>query len=195
MPNPFDYCLKTNSEFSHQASLFMWANMAVRFGVRAADDIKSYEVKGYAANIALDQTDIIPELNYLFAIHNQGHGDAIRGGKAKAEGVKAGAPDVCLPVVRPWPPEGRQGGLQEGPGRVQASGGLEACVGISGGLGFYAALYMELKRPKVSGSAKGVASNDQLRWIEFLKLQGCRVEVCYGWLEAKEVILDYVYSR
>ena len=37
-------------------------------------------------------------LHELFAIKNQGHGDAIRGGQSKAEGVKAGVSDLFLPV-------------------------------------------------------------------------------------------------
>ncbi|MFO4987381.1 hypothetical protein RCK87_26925, partial [Salmonella enterica subsp. enterica serovar 1,4,[5],12:i:-] len=41
----------------------------------------------------------IPQLKRLFAIHNQGHGDKIRGNRAKAEGVKKGVPDLMLPVV------------------------------------------------------------------------------------------------
>ena len=39
-------------------------------------------------------------LHTCFAIHNQGHGDAIHGLKAQAEGVKSGVPDLCLPVRR-----------------------------------------------------------------------------------------------
>jgi hypothetical protein len=43
----------------------------------------------------------MPELNLLFAIPNAGAG-AQRGqaGKMKAEGVKSGVPDLCLPVPR-----------------------------------------------------------------------------------------------
>ena len=51
--------------------------------------------------ICANKVDLIPQLKWLHAIHNQGHGDAIRGGKAKAEGVKAGVADLFLPYVSP----------------------------------------------------------------------------------------------
>jgi hypothetical protein len=40
------------------------------------------------------------ELAFLFAVKNAGHGDAIRGAMAKAEGVKKGVSDMFLPVPR-----------------------------------------------------------------------------------------------
>ena len=39
-----------------------------------------------------------PELGLLFAIPNGGKRDKATAGKLKAEGVKAGVPDMCLPV-------------------------------------------------------------------------------------------------
>jgi hypothetical protein len=84
------------TEHSHQSALFMWANMAARFGVCVADDDRAYTVQGFAeANKAAP----LPELDFLFAIHNQGHGDKIRGAQARAEGVKAGVPDMLLPIT------------------------------------------------------------------------------------------------
>jgi len=41
----------------------------------------------------------IPELALLFAIPNGGHRNKATAGKLKAEGVKAGVPDLCLPVA------------------------------------------------------------------------------------------------
>lgn len=41
-----------------------------------------------------------PELKLLFAIPNGGHRYKAVAGKIKAEGVKRGVPDVCLPVPR-----------------------------------------------------------------------------------------------
>lgn len=41
-----------------------------------------------------------PELAYLYAIPNGGHRHKATAGRMKAEGVKAGAPDLCLPVPR-----------------------------------------------------------------------------------------------
>jgi hypothetical protein len=99
----------------------------------------------------------------LFAIHNQGHGDAVRGAQAKAEGIKAGVPDIMLPVVTFRAPGGYSHGL-----------------------------FIELKRPKLAATAKGVTSNDQKDWIAFLTSQGYRCEVCIGWEAARDVIKDYL---
>lgn len=41
-----------------------------------------------------------PELALLFAIPNGGKRDAVTATRLKAEGVKAGVPDICLPVAR-----------------------------------------------------------------------------------------------
>lgn len=41
-----------------------------------------------------------PELALMFAIPNGGHRHPATAAKLKAEGVKAGVPDICLPVAR-----------------------------------------------------------------------------------------------
>ena len=65
--------LPTPSEHQEQAALFAWAKLA-------------------AARL--------PELRLLFAVPNGGARDAVTGARLKAEGVKPGIPDVCLPVAR-----------------------------------------------------------------------------------------------
>ena len=70
----------------------------------------------------------------------------------KKEGVKAGVPDIVLPVPR----------------------------------GAYHGLYIELKVGRNKTSLK------QKEWISMLKEQGYFVEVCYGWIAAKEVIENYL---
>lgn len=42
----------------------------------------------------------VPELRLLFAIPNGGHRHPATAAKLKAEGVKRGVPDLCLPVPR-----------------------------------------------------------------------------------------------
>jgi len=51
----------------------------------------------------------------------------------------------------------------------------------------YHGLYIEMKRQK-----KGVLSADQKQWIENLRKQGYRVEVCKGFQSAADVIEDYL---
>lgn len=65
---------KSGSEHAHQCALFAWA--------------------------ALEANASYPELALMFAIPNGGKRDKITAAHLKAEGVKAGTPDVCLPVPR-----------------------------------------------------------------------------------------------
>lgn len=62
---------KANTEHSHQAALFCWSNQNL---------------------------DKYPELKWLYAIPNGGARDRATAGRLKAEGVKSGVSDVCLPV-------------------------------------------------------------------------------------------------
>ena len=95
--DPWSYADKTGTEHANQVALFMWANMAEQFGLKAADDPNSYRLAGTAKSWLNGYNDKLPQLRWLHAVHNQGHGDAIRGAKAKAEGVKGGVGDIFLP--------------------------------------------------------------------------------------------------
>ena len=94
-----------------------------------------------------------PELALLFHIPNGGGRSKAEAGRFKAEGVKAGVPDLFLPVPH----------------------------------GGYHGLFIELKR-----QAGGRVSTEQKEWIEKLREQGYRVEVCKGWEAAAEVIKEYL---
>ena len=48
-------------------------------------------------------------------------------------------------------------------------------------------LYIEMKRTK-----GGVLSADQKDFIAFVQAQGYRADVCKGWVQAKDVLLDYL---
>ena len=61
------------SEHEHQAALFRWAGLACA---------------------------ALPELRLMYAIPNGGHRHIAVAAKLKAEGVKPGVPDICLPVPR-----------------------------------------------------------------------------------------------
>lgn len=63
----------TVNEGVEQASLFRWATLA---------------------------SGTIPELELLYHIPNGGKRDIATARRLKAEGVKAGVPDLCLPVAR-----------------------------------------------------------------------------------------------
>jgi hypothetical protein len=106
-----------------------------------------------------------PEVGLLFAIPNGGQRHPAVGRKMKAEGVKRGVPDIFLPVPS-W-------------GRYTNEGKVD----------WYHGLFIEMKRRK-----RGSLSKYQKEWIEKLREQGYRVEVCKGWEEAIEVLKDYLSS-
>lgn len=58
--------------------------------------------------------------------------------------------------------------------------------------GGFHGLFIELKRPIVKGEPKPVVSPEQKHWLKELDAQGYMATVCYGWLEAKEVIESYL---
>lgn len=72
MIDPSTYA-KDNSEESHQIALFM---------------------------LCSNNFDKYPELRWLFAIPNGGYRSKSEAGRLKAAGVKAGVPDLCLPIKR-----------------------------------------------------------------------------------------------
>ncbi|MFV0413325.1 MAG: VRR-NUC domain-containing protein [Oscillospiraceae bacterium] len=49
---------------------------------------------------ALWQSGACPELDYLYHVPNGGLRNKAVAGKLKAQGVKSGVPDLCLPVAR-----------------------------------------------------------------------------------------------
>jgi len=107
----------------------------------------------------------IPELELVFAIPNGGHRHKAVAAKLRAEGVRAGIPDIFIACPR----EIITGGYQVGP-RAESFGGL----------------FIELK----AGKNKTTESQDE--WIFRLKNAGYKVAVCYGFEEAKREILGYL---
>lgn len=94
-----------NKEHSHQRAVFAWANMAMRCGFLVANEDRAYTEAGYAEGlhgfpIMEERYWHWPQLDLMHAIPNGGKRDAITAGKLKAEGVKAGIPDIFLPVAR-----------------------------------------------------------------------------------------------
>lgn len=95
---PDDLC-KSGKEHGEQMALFAWANCAAQYGFCFADEPMSYAIHTRDNVHSMFKPYEVPALSRLFAIHNQGHGDKIRGARAKAEGLKAGVPDIMLPVA------------------------------------------------------------------------------------------------
>ena len=75
MPPTPDQLAKAGTEAAHQTALFCWAALP-------------------------SQKEKYPELEMMFHIPNGGTRNKIEAGHLKAQGVKAGVPDICLPVPR-----------------------------------------------------------------------------------------------
>lgn len=150
------------NEHSEQRALFAWATKAKREGFDAA-----WNEASYAVGVKVEQY-AIPELDRMFAVPNGGLRDKITASKLKAEGVKAGVPDVFLPVVMRFPG-----------GDVRFSG-----------------LFVELKR-QTTGSGeqrrqKGSTSDIQEDWVAYLRRAGYGVAVAFGWIDAAKQIQSYI---
>ena len=103
-----------------------------------------------------------PELRLLFAIPNGGARHIVTARKLKTEGVKAGVPDLFLPVPK-----------------FHSGRGVNNIVPSYG-------LFIEMKvKPNKP-------SKEQIMWIDLLNKQGYRVEVCYSADEAIEVLRGYL---
>lgn len=159
-----DQLAKSGTEHAHQVALFAWAAVATQHGFNVAKvwadtgilDKEYSEAKGVSC------------LKWLHAIHNQGHGDAIRGGRAKAEGVRAGIPDIFLPY----------------PAKMNIYQNI--C---------HHGLYIEMKKPSskpVKETSKGGLSDEQIEFKNYANENGYAWYVAYGWKEAAKIIQDYL---
>ena len=63
-------------------------------------DLTEHQIQTCVMEWAEGQLIQHPELKMLYAIPNGGARNAITGALLKAEGVKPGVPDLCLPVAR-----------------------------------------------------------------------------------------------
>lgn len=122
------------------------------------------------------QNQSLAMLSLLFAVPNgDQRGDGTRkgaqiaGARLKAEGQRSGVPDIFLPVPR------RE--KSKVPSNVMLCG-----------------LFIEMKRRSLwrDGDKLAGCSEEQKEWIAKLRVQGYRVEVCYGWEHARDIILDYL---
>lgn len=104
-----------------------------------------------------------PQLRLMFHIQN-----ASANKSAKAIGVKAGVPDVMLPVVK------------------QVPIGLGHCTVMCAGL------FIELKKPFGHGTTAGKMSDEQKKWFCYLEDQGYRCVACWGWEQARDAIVAYL---
>lgn len=128
---------ESGTEHAEQAALFLWAAMHMKRW---------------------------PELRWLYAIPNGGGRSPVEGARLKAEGVKKGVSDVCLPVSR-WKGEAT-------PSKTH-----------------YCGLYIEMKR---KNGVRSDVKQEQGEFLEFVQSQGYYGCVCFGWEQASKTLEWYL---
>lgn len=56
-------------------------------------------------------------------------------------------------------------------------------------------LWIEMKKPIVKGQAKPSVSLTQRQWLKRMEKAGFVAVVCFGWEEARDSILDYIFTK
>lgn len=185
-----DQIASSNSESAHQKALFAWANMAAKHGTHVACYMEAYAGVAQLEAVIAAAADThvrsypIPELELMHHIPNGGQrtgkfGSAAAGAKMKAEGVKAGIPDIFLPV----PTIGRVcAGLHMADGSVKQ-------ITVMGVLS--SGLYIELKKPNEIKSTS--AAQDAV--LAALYKLNYTVMIADHWRTAVQGILRYLGAQ
>lgn len=180
-----DQLAKSGTEHGHQSALFAYVAVARMHGFAAAD--------AWAVGASLPDylkpglSQPVPALEWFHAIHNQGHGDKVRGANAKAEGVRAGVADTFLP----WPVFETL--KFQADGHFEDNHFVESEV-FSADRIKWAGLYIEMKKPseKPKKEGKGGVSEAQRKFGDYAKAVGYGWIVCYSWREAADALRSYI---
>lgn len=106
-----------------------------------------------------------PQLKYLFHIPNGGTRNLREAVELKAQGVKAGVPDLFLPYAA---------------GRKHIQDWAD---------GHYHGLFIELK------VHPNKPSKEQWEWMAALESYGYFTAVCYSWEEARDILIKYLKGK
>lgn len=106
-----------------------------------------------------------PQLKWMHAIPNGGSRHIVEATKMVAAGLRTGVLDIFLPV---WKIGDRK---------------------------VYHGLYIELKTEKRRNKKNGGLTDEQIEFIEYAESAGYYCKVCYNWIEARDIILNYLEGR
>lgn len=93
--NP-EYLAQSGTEHAEQVAVFCWSKKAMWQGFERANVMLSYT----QPMAEFTGVMVVPDLQWMHAIPNGGGRSAKQGADLKAEGVKGGVADICLPVPR-----------------------------------------------------------------------------------------------
>lgn len=108
-----------------------------------------------------------PMLKWLHSIPNSGERFVAVASKMIATGLRKGVPDICLPFSKYKILDDE----------------------------YYHGCYIELKIEKRRKEKNGGCSEEQIEWIDYLSQGGYCVRVCYGWIEARDVLIAYMEGK
>lgn len=114
-----------------------------------------------------------PMLRWIYAVPNGARTARSTANRLKAEGMKAGVPDLCLPY-----PTRNTFRLKDEDGETALEYSSIQCCG----------LYIEMK----SKDTKGRVSKDQQEWLDYLSSVGYRVVTAWTSEEAIKAIEEYL---
>lgn len=119
----------------------------------------------WAKMYPLKRADVKPKSrlsDYLIAIPNGGKRNVREAVRLKAMGVHPGVSDIFLPLPN----------------------------------AHYRGMWIELKKPRVAfktpGAADRAITDKQIDWLERMGTAGYANRVCYGWMEARDEIMQYL---
>lgn len=112
-----------------------------------------------------------PQLKWLYSIPNGGSRHIIEATKLVGTGTRSGVPDICLPC-----PSGMR--------HIQNFND-----------GHYHGLYIEMKKEDKRNVKDGGCSKDQLEYLNYLESAGYFVAVCYTWIEARDILINYLEGK
>ncbi len=123
---------------------------------------------------AADNLSKYPQLAWMYAIPNAGERFVAVATKMVATGLRKGVPDIFLPAsIQKRDYQGFTELFKYG----------------------YHGLYIELKIENKRKLKDGGLSKDQLLWLPALREAGYYVAVCYGWIEARDCIVNYLEGK
>jgi len=111
--------------------------------------------------------DKYPQLKWIFAIPNGGSRHIAEAVKFVGAGTRSGVPDLMLPVAIQWDYE---------PAR-------------------YHGCFIEMKKEMYRNRKNGGCSDEQIKYIEYLRSEGYYCKVCYSWTEARDTLIAYLEGK
>lgn len=59
-------------------------------------------------------------------------------------------------------------------------------------VGIYSGIWIEFKAPFTDSTDKNYPTKEQKDWLVKMREQGFAVQVCWGWLHARDIIINYL---